>query len=201
MASLPIHRYTPEEYLEIERKAEFKSEYYAGEMFAMAGGSPAHATISINLASELRFLFRGRPCQPFNGDVRVQISDGASYAYPDVSVVCGEQQFSDKHKDTLLNPSVIVEVLSPSTEAYDRGLKFELYCLIEGLQEYVLVSQDKMRIELFERQGDGSWRMTAMKKPEDFLHLPSVDARIRLADIYEKVEFTPRPPQIRERNP
>jgi len=199
MASLPIQRYTPEEYLEIERKAEFKSEYYAGEMFAMAGTSREHATIVFNLAGELRNILRGRPCEGFANDMRVQV--GAAYVYPDIVVVCDEQEYADTREDILLNPSVVIEVLSPSTEAYDRGLKFEQYRQIECLREYVLVGQDTMRIELFERQDDGRWLMTEVKGPENFLHLPSIDARIRLADIYERIEFKPRPPQIRERNP
>src|SRR5580658_5380830 len=123
----PIHRLSEAEYLEIERRAEIKSEFLGGEMFAMSGGTRGHSLIAINLAGEFRAQLKGRPCIPYNSDLRVKIEAAGLYTYPDLSVVCGDQQFEDEQGDTLLNPTVIVEVLSDSREAYDRGKKFEIY--------------------------------------------------------------------------
>lgn len=189
MASLPVHRYTPEEYLAIEREAEFRSEYYVGEMFAMAGGSREHAKITMNLSVAIGGLLLGRPCEAYSEQIRVQVGSGSAYVYPDFVTVCGEPLFLDTNVDTLINPFVVIEVLSPSTEAYDRGLKFALYRRIESLREYVLVAQDRMSVELFERQADGSWRMTALTDPSDRLRLSSIDCEISLADIYNRIAF------------
>src|ERR1044072_8315019 len=138
---------TATEYLEIERKAEFRSEYIAGRMHAMSGASPQHNQIAGNFYREVSSQFRSRNCRVFIIDVRLKVSPTGMYTYPDVTAVCGEARFEDQHVDTLLNPTVIIEVLSESTEAYDRGEKFAQYRRIESLREYVLVAQNKIRVE------------------------------------------------------
>jgi Uma2 family endonuclease len=179
---------TPEQYLEIERKAEFRSEYYNGEMFAMAGAADSHSLIVTNLTAEFSQQLRKRPCFTYSHDMRVRVSATGLYTYPDVMVVCGERQFLDDRRDNLLNPAVIVEVLSPSTEAYDRGRKFENYRSIESLREYLMVSSESIGAELYTRQPDGRWMLTAASRLEDVLEIESIDCRLALADVYEKVE-------------
>src|SRR5205809_2192753 len=152
MASRPNTFLTPEEYLEIERKAAFKSEYYQGEMFAMAGGSPPHAWIISNLNYELVRQLKGRPCRVGTNDLRLRVLPSGLYTYPDVMVVCGKPQYADYRKDTLLNPIVIIEVLSDSTRDYDRGRKFQHYRALPSLQEYLTVAQDTPHIEHWTRQ-------------------------------------------------
>jgi Uma2 family endonuclease len=181
---------TPEQYLEIERAAEFKSEYFQGEMFAMSGAKWAHNVLAGNLMRELGQQLRSRPCAVVPSDMRVRVSQSDLYTYPDVVVVCGEPQFLDNRTDTLLNPTVLIEVLSPSTEAYDRGRKFEMYRTIESLSEYLLVSSDRAQAELFTRQADGRWLLTAAGGMDESLELQSVGCRIALRDLYEKVELS-----------
>ena len=147
MSALEKTYFTPEQYLEIERKADFRSEYYSGEMFAMAGGTDAHNLIAGNVFGLLWAHVKGRPCKTFSSDMKVQVTPSGLYTYPEVSLVCGEPRFADEKRDLLLNPLVIVEVLSPSTEAYDRGEKFAQYRRLDSLTYYLLVSQDKMRVE------------------------------------------------------
>jgi Uma2 family endonuclease len=180
---------TPEQYLEIERAAEFKSEYYNGEMFAMAGALEAHNLIVSNVIGELRGQLRKRPCVTLPSDMRVHVAATGLYTYPDVSVVCGEREYLDRHPDTLVNPTLIVEVLSQSTEAYDRGRKFKHYRSIESLREYLLISSDQISVDLFTRQPDGNWILSSASRPEDSIELHSIDCRLNLADLYEKVEF------------
>ena len=187
---------TPEQYLEIERKAEFKSEYYQGEMFAMSGARVPHLQIVSNTMGELHQQLRNRPCQPFSSDMRVCVAPVALYTYPDVVVVCGDLKLLDDTFDTLLNPTVIFEVLSESTEAYDRGRKFELYCSLESLAEYVMISSLRVGVERYTRQPDGSWKYISKTSLEDTIDLKSVDCHLRLADLYERVAFAqpPSPP-------
>lgn len=154
MASVAKSLYTPEEYLALEREAEYRSEYISGHIYALAGAGPAHNIITSNLNGELRDQFKKGPCRVFATDMRVKVSASGIYTYPDVVAVCGERRYDDKRKDTLLNPTVLIEVLSPSTEKYDRGKKFEHYLTLETLQDYVLVAQDRVHIEHFTRQGD-----------------------------------------------
>ena len=179
---------TPEQYLEIERKAEFRSEYYQGEMFAMGGAREGHNLIVLNLAAELGQSLRKRPCRAYVNDMRVCAT--GIYTYPDAVVVCGEPQFLDETRDTLLNPSLIVEVLSPSTEFYDRVRKFEHYRSVESVSEYLLVSSERVSAELYTRQPDGRWLLTTVSRMEDSLDLQSVGAHLALVDLYEKVDFT-----------
>jgi Uma2 family endonuclease len=180
---------TPEQYLEIERKAEFRSEYYQGEMFAMAGGTGNHTMLVDNLTAALLEKLRGGSCRPFSNNMRLQVSSTGLYTYPDVVVACGQRQFLDERRDTLLNPTVIIEVLSESTEAYDRGRKFGHYRTLESLQEYVLVSQDRAQVECYKRQPGQQWLLTAANRVEDAVFLESIDCTLRLANIYEDIDL------------
>jgi len=197
MSTQPKTYLTPGQYLEIERKAEFKSEYYRGEMFAMSGASYAHIGIVANAMRELGQQLRRGPCRPLSNDMRVRVTPAGLYTYPDVVVVCGEPQFAGDTFDILLNPTVIIEVLSESTEAYDRGLKFALYRSLESLAEYLLISSQRVSAELFSRQADGRWLLTACTRLEDSIDLQSVDAHLLLADLYEKVDFFTSEPGAR----
>jgi Uma2 family endonuclease len=179
---------TPEQYLEIERKAEYKSEYFNGEMFAMAGAKRAHNQIVANLIAGLHRQLRSRPCDVYPGDMRVYVPATRLYTYPDVTTVCGEPRFLDDQEDTLLNPGLVVEVLSPSTEAYDRGRKFDQYKSIDSLREYLLVATDRVHADLYTRQTDGRWLLTSPDRLEDSLTLESAGAQLTLADLYEKVD-------------
>jgi Uma2 family endonuclease len=179
---------TPEEYLAIERKAEYKSEYYDGVMYAMAGAQRTHDRIVWSLHRELGNCLRSRPCEGFTSDMRVR-TIARHYTYPDASALCGEPWFLDDAVDTLLNPSLIVEVLSPSTEAYDRGRKFELYQSISSLREYLLLASDHVHADLYTRQSDGLWLLHSAGGLEDVVTFESVGCKVKLADLYEKVEF------------
>ena len=181
---------TPEQYLEIERKSEFKSEYFEGEMFAMAGATIAHTRIIAHAMRELGNQLRGKPCEPMSSEMRVCVRPAGLYTYPDIVVVCGELKLLDNTFDTLLNPTVIIEVLSESTEAYDRGKKFELYGSLESLQEYIMISSLRVRAERYTREPDGTWNYGEKTRLEDTLDLRSVDCHLRLADIYERVDFS-----------
>jgi Uma2 family endonuclease len=184
--------YTPEEYLAMEREAQEKSEYYSGQIYAMAGGSPEHNLIGFNIAGLLHARLRGSPCRGFTSDQRVRVTETGLYTYPDVTVVCGELQFDDARRDTLTNPALLIEILSPSTEAYDRGEKFAHYRRIESLQEYVLIAQDQPRVERFLRQSDGTWNYRAAEGVEGRLRLESVGVELLLSEVYEGVEFQNR---------
>ena len=184
-----VASFAPAEYLRRERAAEYRSEYYAGEIFAMAGGSPRHSLIKMNIGAMLRDRLLNRPCTPYDSDLRVRIPSGM-YTYPDVSVVCGELEFDDEFKDTILNPTVLVEVLSPTTEAYDRGKKFDHYRRIESLREYVLVSQDEPRVERFLRNDDGTWTLAIASGLSESITLPSIGVTLSLSEVFIKVDFT-----------
>ena len=189
----PSRHLTEAEYLEIERAAEFKSEFFEGEMFAMAGGTPRNSRIGTNLAREFgNRLTRGH-CEPYNADLRIKIEATGLLTYPDLSVICGPLQFAQGTDDTVVNPTVLVEVLSDSTEAYDRGKKFEHYRQIPALQEYLLVSQTEPRIEQFIRQPDGRWLLNEAAGLEASLELPALRISISLAEVFAKVTFAPAP--------
>jgi Uma2 family endonuclease len=189
MSSVPKSFLTPEQYLEIERKAEFKSEYFEGEMFAMAGAREAHNLIVLNSSGLLYQHLRQRPCRAYVADMRVCVNASGLYTYPDVTVVCGEPQFLDETRDTLLNPNLIIEVLSPSTEAYDRGRKFEHYRSVASVSEYLMVASDRISAELFTRQ-PGGWLLTAAGRLEDSIELASIGCSLKLGDLYEKVDLS-----------
>jgi Uma2 family endonuclease len=188
MSSQPRHRFTPDEYLALERTADVKSEYLDGEIFAMAGASPRHALIVTNVAAELRAQLRRRPCAVFSTELRVRVAPDGLYTYPDVVVVCGPLQLHDETRDTLTNPSVIVEVLSRSTQNSDRGEKFEQYRKLASLAEYVLIAQDRPHVELFARQADGSWVLSETNDPQQAIDLAAIGCRLELAEIYAKVD-------------
>jgi Uma2 family endonuclease len=181
---------TPEQYLELEEKSEVRHEYYRGEMFAMAGTTEEHNLIAGNVFRALGNQFDDRPCKAYQSDMRVLVDTTGLFVYPDVVAVCGPARFTEsRKKHTLVNPTVIVEVLSPSTELYDRTTKFEHYRKIDSLLEYILVSQDHVSVERFTRSPDG-WILRSWQAPGDVLPLDSVGCVIPLAKIYAKVEFT-----------
>jgi Uma2 family endonuclease len=189
MSTLPKHKYTPKEYLDLERASEHKSEFLNGEIFAMGGASARHALIVVNTSAELRNLLRDRACTVYSTDLRVRASYEGLYSYPDVIVVCGEPSFIDDTFDTLTNPLLIVEVLSPTTKNYDRGEKFEQYRKIEDLKEYLLVGQDQPHVEHYFKQPDGTWLFSEVERRDSTVHLPSLDCRLSLAEVYAKVDF------------
>ena len=191
MSALPKEKYiSDEEYLIMERVSPVKHEYFNGEIFQMAGSSEEHANISSNINASLHLQFRKRPCKTYQSDLRVHIPKTGLYTYPDVVVVCGKPQLlDDAYLDTLLNPVLIVEVLSPSTADYDKGAKFEHYRTIDSLQEYVLVWQDKKRLARYTKQTDGSWVLRDFIGEEAEIVLSSIDCSLTMDDIYDKVEF------------
>jgi len=191
MSAQPQPRLTPEQYLELERASEFRSEYYAGHMYAMSGGTHRHALLIGNVTRHVGNALSGRSCLVTPSDLRVQTSSHGLYTYPDIVVVCGQPKYADDQKDTLLNPILIAEVLSPSTEAYDRGFKAAQYRTIPSLQEYVLVSQNEPRVEVFRRQSGGAWLLSESLGVEAFCSLDSLDCQIALSDIFSQVTFSP----------
>jgi Uma2 family endonuclease len=182
---------SPTEYLAIERRAEYKSEYFRGEMFAMAGGSRRHSLIGANLLFRLSQQLEGRSCEVHHADMRGKVSATGLYTYPDIAVVCGAPEMEDAEQDTLLNPVVLMEVLSPSTEGYDRGVKFQHYRQIVSLMAYVLIAQDEPHVECFSRQRDGGWLLWETSDRHAQLSLPAIACELRLTEVYDKVEFEP----------
>jgi Uma2 family endonuclease len=187
MASHPKDLLTPEEYLAIERRSEFKSEFFAGETFAMAGGTKRHNIVAGNINRILGTLLLERDCNVYNSDMRVMIASVGKYTYPDASVACAEEQFEDEDEDTLLNPIVIIEVLSKSTEAYDRGKKWEHYQRLDSLRDYLLVSQIPYRVEQFARQRGGPWSYTEYVGESEVIDIKSIGCSLLLRDVYAKL--------------
>jgi Uma2 family endonuclease len=187
MSAQPVTHMTAEEYLAAERAAEFRSEYYDGCVYAMAGTSFPHNLIVTNIMVALKLALKNRKFAVMAIDIRVRVSSGKAFTYPDIVALCGELQAADDQKDTLLNPALIVEVLSPSTELFDRGIKFAKYRELESLREYVLVSQTEPRLEKFARQPGGLWVLSEYVGIEAVCRFESVDCEIALADIYENV--------------
>jgi Uma2 family endonuclease len=189
MATAFEGRFTPQEYLARERASrDSKCEYVNGRIYAMSGASLPHNQIVFNLAGELRNQIRGGTCRAFVNDMRVKVPQTEMYTYPDVVVVCGEPRLEDDHFDTLLNPTILIEVLSSSTERYDRGDKWAHFRLIESLQMYVLVAQDQARVETFTRRGD-EWIFAETRGEEGVLTLEAAGCSISLGSIYELVEI------------
>ena len=185
---------TRAEYLAKERAASYRSEYFDGEMFAMAGGSPRHSLIKVNVVGEIRERLKHSPCTAYDSDLRILVARTGLYTYPDASVICGSLEFEDQHHDTVLNPTLLVEVLSESTEAYDRGKKFSHYRQIPTLREFLLVSQEEPKIERFLRNDDGTWTLTEAAGLDSTLPLPALGIEIALREIYDKVDFSAPPP-------
>jgi len=177
-----------EDYLRWERQAEGRSEYHAGQIFAMAGASRRHNRIVTNLSSALNVQLQSRPCNNYSSDMRVRIGNAERYVYPDIVATCGREEFEDDQQDVLLNPLLILEVLSPSTEAYDRGNKFRDYQTIPSLREYVLVSQDRRCFEVYRKQPDGRWLVELLSSLPLTLRLESIDCVLAEAEVYAKVD-------------
>jgi Uma2 family endonuclease len=180
---------TPEAYLELERKADYKSEYLNGEIYAMGGASPRHVLIVTNVVAELRNQLKSRPCTVYSTDLRVRVSPNGLYTYPDVVVVCDTPQFSDQRRDTLTNPTLIVEVLSQSTKDYDRGEKFEPYRTLDSLKEYVLIAQNKHHVEHFVRQPDATWLLSETNRLADTVELIAIGCQLKLTEVYDKIDL------------
>ena len=190
MSTQPKPFLTPEEYLASERAGDQKHEYYQGEVFAIVGASFEHVGITANLVASLHRQLQGGPYRVFSSDLRVKVSRTGLYTYPDVGVVCDEPQFDDENNDTLLNPRVIIEVLSPSTENYDRGKKSAHYRSVESLTEYLLVAQDQPRIEQYVRQPNHDWLLHEATELEQTIHLPSIECDLKLSEVYANVELS-----------
>ncbi len=190
MASMPAVPLTEEQYLEIERRAESKSEFHDGQMFPMAGGSPNHSLLANRIGA---LLDRQMPfgCRTFNADLRIKIASFGLYTYADCSVICGELNYADDRRDVILNPLLIVEVLSPSTEGYDRGKKFEFYRTIESFREYLIVHQDRPHVEHYSRQDDGSWLLREHTDPGGSVAIARLNIDISLTDLYASALFAP----------
>jgi Uma2 family endonuclease len=178
---------TEEDYLNLERESPVKNEFYKGEIFAMAGAKEAHYLIVTNLLREISAYFKGKPCKVYPSDMKVKNAKDRFFTYPDVTIVCGKALFLDSGQDVLLNPQVIIEVLSESTEKYDRGAKFTLYRNIPSVNEYILISSDYKKIESFVRNGE-EWTFSESKEGEQFL-IKTLDISLNLEDVYDKVEF------------
>jgi len=188
VSAIPKEHYTPEEYLAIERNAEYKSEYLNGEIFAMSGASRKHNLIVWNISAALHGQLRKRRYEVYAGGMRVRVSDTGLYTYPDLAIVCDAPRFDDDMFDILLNPQVIIEVLSKSTESYDRGAKFAHYRTIDSLSDYLLISQDKPMVEHYVRHGKKSWLLSEYANPDDVICISSVGCELAIADIYEKTD-------------
>ena len=189
MTTQTITYVTPDEYLAAERLSEVKSEYLDGVVYAMTGASLTHTQIVGNLTIELGTQLRARPCRVLPIDQKVRLPESRKFFYPDIAVVCGEVQYHDDRRDIILNPDLIIEVLSPSTEAFDRGAKFQAYQTLDSLKEYVLVAQDRPIVEQYVRQSDGKWTYTAAVGLESSLALPSVECTLNLSAVYDKVDL------------
>ncbi len=190
MSAIPKVLITEQEYLELERKAFEKSEYYKGEVFAMAGATKQHNKIVAAIIGSLFGFTKGKDCGIFPSNIRVYAQEIGLYTYPDITITCGEEKYLDDNFDTLLNSTIIFEVLSPSTENYDRGRKFKLYRSILSLKNYVLVSSMEYAAEVYTRSGD-AWILTTAKSKEDHIHLSSISYDLKLSDIYAQIhDFT-----------
>lgn len=187
MSAEPERRWSTHEYLAFERQSETKHEFIAGQILAMTGASRSHGRIVWNICGQLYPQLQDRGCEGFAGDMRVHIPVTERYTYPDVVVACGEPQFEDAELDTLLSPTLIIEVLSPSTEDHDRGSKLFHYRSIPSLLGILLIAQDKILVERYHRQSDGGWLLTDIDDPEAVLELQEIDARLALKDVYRGV--------------
>ncbi len=189
MSSVRSPAYSPQEYLALDRAADEKSEYWDGALYAMTGASRAHNLIAANVTTALNTQLRARSCEVYAADMRVRIPRSYRYLYPDVVVVCDEPQFEDDEDDILLNPTLVVEVLSPSTEAYDRGKKFDGYRRIPTVAAYLLIAQDERRVLLYTRQSKDQWLFAEFTEAEDVVDLLAIGCTLPLTDIYNKVNL------------
>jgi len=184
-------KYTVEQYYDLEEDEVYKSEFHDSEIFAMAGGSPEHSLIAANLLGELRQRLKGKVCTPYDSNLRVKVPATGLVTYPDASVFCKKLEFDpkDKRQQTAINPTIVFEVLSKSTESYDRGKKAENYRQLESLKAYVLVSQSSPHIEIYERHGDGFWFLTEAKGLDQELAIKSLGIQLPLAEVYDRLKF------------
>lgn len=190
MRPQPLIHLTPEQYLSQERQSDTKSEYFDGEIFAMAGTSREHNQISANLVRVLGNQLLDKPCSVYSSDMKVRIEKARKYTYPDLVIACQTERFEDEHRDVLLNPVAILEILSDSTEAYDRGRKFLHYQLLDSLIDYLLVSQDAPRIERFARQQNNAWLYAEFHGLDAVVEIESIGCSLRLGDVYHKVDLS-----------
>ncbi len=188
MAALPKTIISEKEYLEEERKSLHKSEYYIGEVSAIAGATKTHNAIVGAILGELYGFLKGKSCRVFPSDLRVHNPENSLYTYPDVIVVCGEEKYLDDEFDTLLNPTVLVEVLSPATEDYDRGTKFKLYRPIPSLKNYILVSSTEYAAEIYSRNDNNEWVLNTAQEKDSYIHISAINYNLFLSDIYAQVE-------------
>lgn len=191
MSTVPKRLLTEQEYLAKERKASYRSEFYRGEMFAMAGATREHNLISGNIHRHLGNQLEGRPCESYSTDMRVRITATGLYTYPDVAIACGGPEFADDQADVLLNPTVLVEVLSPSTASYDRGDKAVHYRKLNSLRELLLVEQEFPAVDHYIRQENGDWLLKQAEAPDSVIELPSIGCRLTFAEIYARITFPP----------
>jgi Uma2 family endonuclease len=189
MSALAKKRWTTEEYLAFEHTSQERHEFVAGEVYLMTGASENHNLIVANIIIAVGIQLRNRPCKLYPSDMLIEIAATGDYHYPDISIVCEPAMIKREKQEILLNPTVIIEVLSPSTEQYDRGKKFHNYLTIDSLQEYILVSQDMARIECYRRQENNQWLYSDATALEAIVELPSIAAKLALADVYDKVTF------------
>ena len=190
MSAIPKTKLTTQDYLEFERKSEIKHEYFDGKIFAMAGAKRNHNIVNQNLNGLVWQHLKNKDCESYSGDMRIFVPETGLYTYPDLVVVCSEPQFQDDVFDTLLNPTLLIEVLSESTEGYDRGKKFQHYRSIGSLQEYILVSQDEAWIEKYVKHGDGFWLLSEAVGLDSSIEFSSIKCNIALAEVYDKIDFS-----------
>lgn len=177
-------KFTIEEYLEMEHAAEQKHEYYLGEIFAMSGAGPRHNVIFRNLFGELAYRLKGNPCQPYGSDLRIHIPENSLFTYPDISIICGDIVSADEDNDTVIQPSILIEILSPSTKDYDRGTKFKLYRDSPSLKEYVLIDSESISVEIFRINEEKRWQLEEHKTPGEMLQIKTVGFKLTLSEIY-----------------
>lgn len=183
-------KYTIEEYLEMEEASQEKHEYYQGEIFAMSGPKVTHNLIAMNTATLLAIKLKGTPCRPFNSDQRIHIEKNSLFTYPDISIICGDIETRDNDDWNILNPTVIIEILSPSTRDYDHGLKFQLYRDIPSLKEYILIDSESIHLEVFFLNDRGNWELKEYKSIEDSFALNSIQVKLELKEVYEGTKLT-----------
>lgn len=187
MSAIPTTLISEKEYLEEERKALNKSEYYRGEVFAMAGATKEHNKIVASIIIAVGQYLKEKKCSLFPSDLRVYNSENTLFTYPDVTIVCGEEEYLDNEYDTLLNPTVLFEVLSPSTESYDRGIKFKLYRSIPSLKNYVLISSTEYAAEVYTQIENNEWRLNTVKGKDSHIYISAIDYNLSLEDVYSQV--------------
>lgn len=188
----PVKRFTPEEYYLLEREASYRSDFYDGEIFAMAGGTSRHSVIAVNIAGELRQQLKGKPCAPYESNQRLLVKATGLRVYPDVSVYCGPLEYDehDPGSETATNPTLLFEILSRTTEAYDRGFKTENYRRIATLRAYLLISQQSPHVEIYERQNDGAWMFREERQLDASLQLSAIGVTLAMREIYDRIEFS-----------